>query len=115
MGGCAKRLFWSHLYVKCIILPRQAQDKHRENSKKKAFCAVEAALKRILANVQWRAATFPVPEAAMALARQVLHSEPATVSVRVVETCLVFKRETAEITKTGLGQPLETNEDLRAR
>jgi hypothetical protein len=51
----------------------------------------------------------------MALARQVLHSEPATVSVRVVETCLVFKRETAEFTKTGLGQPLETNEDLRAR
>jgi hypothetical protein len=25
--------------MKTIILPRQAQDKHRENSKKKAFCA----------------------------------------------------------------------------
>jgi len=23
-----------HLYIKCIILPRQARDKHRENSKK---------------------------------------------------------------------------------
>jgi len=29
-----KRGFLSHLYIKCIILPRQARDKHRENSKK---------------------------------------------------------------------------------
>eukprot|EP01046_Picozoa_sp_COSAG06_P064073 COSAG06_NODE_15150_length_1093_cov_3120.263581_1_plen_39_part_01 len=29
-----KRHFLSHLYIKCIILPRQARDKHRENSKK---------------------------------------------------------------------------------
>jgi hypothetical protein len=27
----------SHLYIKCIILPRQARDKHRENSKKVPF------------------------------------------------------------------------------
>jgi hypothetical protein len=26
--------FLSHLYIKTIILPRQARDKHRENSKK---------------------------------------------------------------------------------
>ena len=26
-----------HLYIKCIILPRQARDKHRENSKKVPF------------------------------------------------------------------------------
>ena len=26
--------FLSHLYIKCIFLPRQARDKHRENSKK---------------------------------------------------------------------------------
>jgi hypothetical protein len=32
--GCEKRHFWRDLYVKTIILPRQAQDKHRENSKK---------------------------------------------------------------------------------
>jgi hypothetical protein len=29
-----KRHFWRHLYIKCIILPSQARDKHRENSKK---------------------------------------------------------------------------------
>jgi hypothetical protein len=29
-----KRHFLSHLYIKCIVLPRQARDKHRENSKK---------------------------------------------------------------------------------
>jgi hypothetical protein len=29
----------SHLYIKCIILPRQARDKHRENSKKCRFLA----------------------------------------------------------------------------
>ena len=32
-----KRHFLSHLYIKCIILPRQARDKHRENSKKVPF------------------------------------------------------------------------------
>jgi hypothetical protein len=34
-----KRLFLRHLYMKCIILPRQARDKHRENSKKGRFLA----------------------------------------------------------------------------
>jgi hypothetical protein len=29
-----KRVFLRHLYIKCIILPRQARDKHREISKK---------------------------------------------------------------------------------
>ena len=29
-----KRHCLRHLYIKCIILPRQARDKHRENSKK---------------------------------------------------------------------------------
>jgi hypothetical protein len=31
-----KRHFFRHLYIKCIILPRQARDKHRESSKKSA-------------------------------------------------------------------------------
>jgi hypothetical protein len=30
---CIYRSFLSHLYIKTIILPRQARDKHRENSK----------------------------------------------------------------------------------
>jgi 2'-phosphotransferase len=34
---CEKRLFLSHLHIKTIILPRQARDRHRENSKKEAF------------------------------------------------------------------------------
>jgi hypothetical protein len=29
-----KTYFLRHLYIKTIILPRQARDKHRENSKK---------------------------------------------------------------------------------
>jgi len=33
-GWCEKRLFLRHLYIKTNILPRQARDKHRENSKK---------------------------------------------------------------------------------
>ena len=32
-----KRHFLRHFYIKCIILPRQARDKHRENSKKVPF------------------------------------------------------------------------------
>jgi hypothetical protein len=31
---CEKRRFYGHLYVKAIFLPRQARDKHGENSKK---------------------------------------------------------------------------------
>jgi len=31
-----KTVFLSHLYIKTNILPRQARDKHRENSKKEA-------------------------------------------------------------------------------
>jgi hypothetical protein len=31
---CEKRLFLRHLYIKCIILPRQARDKHREKLRK---------------------------------------------------------------------------------
>ena len=41
-----KRHFLSHLYIKCIILPRQARDKHRENSKKVPFSQVAAASSR---------------------------------------------------------------------
>ena len=29
-----KRSFWSHLYIKTIILPRQARDKRRESTQK---------------------------------------------------------------------------------
>eukprot|EP01046_Picozoa_sp_COSAG06_P028626 COSAG06_NODE_2593_length_6607_cov_2.577904_4_plen_101_part_00 len=37
--------FLYHLYIKTIILPRQARDKHKENSKKMAFpigCSLRA-------------------------------------------------------------------------
>jgi hypothetical protein len=37
--GAKKRLLLSLFVLKMIILPRQARDKHRGNSKKKAFCA----------------------------------------------------------------------------
>eukprot|EP01046_Picozoa_sp_COSAG06_P125472 COSAG06_NODE_73792_length_152_cov_23.245283_1_plen_40_part_01 len=30
-----------HLYIICIILPRQARDKHRENSKKETVFRTE--------------------------------------------------------------------------
>jgi hypothetical protein len=35
-----KRGFLRHLYIKVIFLPRQARDKHRENSKNTFFRAV---------------------------------------------------------------------------
>eukprot|EP01046_Picozoa_sp_COSAG06_P027694 COSAG06_NODE_2459_length_6837_cov_11.462897_2_plen_170_part_00 len=38
----SKRHFLSHLYIKCITLPRQARDKHRENSKNDRFLAAMA-------------------------------------------------------------------------
>jgi len=40
-GKKEKRLlFVSHLYIKCIILPRQARDKHRESTQKRTTCTV---------------------------------------------------------------------------
>jgi hypothetical protein len=35
MRAVRKRHFFSHLYIKCIILPRQARDKHRKSTQKK--------------------------------------------------------------------------------
>jgi hypothetical protein len=32
-GLVRKMVFFSHIYIKMLILPRQARDKHRENSK----------------------------------------------------------------------------------
>jgi hypothetical protein len=40
MNMCEKTAFLGHLYIKCIILPRQAWDKHRENSKTMPFSQV---------------------------------------------------------------------------
>jgi hypothetical protein len=34
-----KTTFLTHFYIKTIILPKQARDKHRENSKKMPFFA----------------------------------------------------------------------------
>jgi hypothetical protein len=36
-----KTAFLSHLNIKTIIVPRQARDKHKENSKKDAVCRTE--------------------------------------------------------------------------
>eukprot|EP01046_Picozoa_sp_COSAG06_P064104 COSAG06_NODE_15171_length_1092_cov_1.651561_1_plen_84_part_00 len=33
VGGNAS--LWRHFYIKCIILPRQARDKHRESTQKR--------------------------------------------------------------------------------
>jgi hypothetical protein len=44
-----KTAFLSHLYIKTIILPRQARDKHRENSKKDAVfptAAIASAIRQ---------------------------------------------------------------------
>ena len=40
-----KRVFLRHLYIKMIILPRQARDKHRENSIGDAFLQDKVASK----------------------------------------------------------------------
>jgi hypothetical protein len=46
-----KRHFLRHLYIKCIILPRQAWDKHRENSKKCRFPSATGAVARCLSSL----------------------------------------------------------------
>ena len=38
-----KRHFLSHLYIKMMILPRQARDKHRETTQKSPFCRCQTS------------------------------------------------------------------------
>eukprot|EP01046_Picozoa_sp_COSAG06_P014569 COSAG06_NODE_907_length_11611_cov_13.405316_3_plen_90_part_00 len=48
-----KRRFWSHLYIKCIFLPRQARDKHRKKLRKE-WCVFRSWLDvRCIASGQW--------------------------------------------------------------
>jgi len=41
-----KTVFFRHLYIKTNILPRQARDKHRENSKKEAVLSQAGKLNK---------------------------------------------------------------------
>eukprot|EP01046_Picozoa_sp_COSAG06_P031807 COSAG06_NODE_3130_length_5807_cov_14.069727_2_plen_117_part_00 len=45
-----KTAFLSHLYIKMMILPRQARDNHRENSKKVPFS------RSVVTSRRWRTA-----------------------------------------------------------
>ena len=47
-----KRVFLRHLYIKMIILPRQARDKRRENSNKDAFLQARVETSEYLRLVQ---------------------------------------------------------------
>ena len=47
--------FLSHLYIKVIILPRQARDNHRENSKKARFVEGVATTPKLTARMRRRA------------------------------------------------------------
>jgi hypothetical protein len=50
LGGLRKKTgFLSHLYIKTIILPRQARDKHRENSKTDAIFRTVASVVAVVA------------------------------------------------------------------
>ena len=40
-----EKAFFSNIYIKLMILPRQARDKHRENSKEKAFFLLQGVLR----------------------------------------------------------------------
>jgi hypothetical protein len=65
-AGVAKQItgektgFLSHLYIKVVILPRQARDKHRESSKKARFVADHVNWDRYLSLIQGRTAFAPI-------------------------------------------------------
>jgi len=41
-AGAKNGIVFRHLYIKIMILPRQARDKHRENSKKETVLSQDA-------------------------------------------------------------------------
>eukprot|EP01046_Picozoa_sp_COSAG06_P006650 COSAG06_NODE_314_length_17706_cov_366.601940_9_plen_81_part_00 len=45
---CTQSVFLRHLYIKMIILPRQARDKHRKNSKKSAVSSRQSYFAAVL-------------------------------------------------------------------
>eukprot|EP01046_Picozoa_sp_COSAG06_P041416 COSAG06_NODE_5138_length_3687_cov_4.373467_3_plen_168_part_00 len=53
MYQARKRHFFRHLYIKCIILPRQARDKHRENSKNDRFLVIIGGMYQIQGDFLW--------------------------------------------------------------
>jgi hypothetical protein len=48
---CEKTCFLSHFYIQTIILPRQAQDKHRESTQKRRMRFVQASS---AGGISWR-------------------------------------------------------------
>ena len=89
-----KRHFLRRLYIKCIILPRQARDNHRENSKKVPFSQVQETITTpfVLAAYNWDQVTVNL------------------LFVGVVRTTPLFERRrhfdttNDHFTKTGSGQ-----------
>jgi ABC-type transport system involved in cytochrome c biogenesis ATPase subunit len=70
METVGKRHFLRHLYIKCIILPRQARDKHRENSQQEwrflrtTWCRGSCAMSSHTAlSSQWHTGSPPLPTA----------------------------------------------------
>ena len=53
--------FLRHLYEKCIILPKQARDKHRENSKKSGVSLGNGTIVQKASGLCLTTSDFPTP------------------------------------------------------
>jgi hypothetical protein len=80
-----KRSFFSHLYIKMMILPRQARDKHRENSKKVPFSRRRSGAART-------AALPPSAGAAASFLRAFLHWKPRLYQAKLGTTFELSKK-----------------------
>jgi len=70
-----KRHFSSHLYIKCIILPRQARDEHRESTQKKCrFPSLQATLSRVWCLEELRVAMLMGKKVRIAMPKEAMKS-----------------------------------------
>jgi hypothetical protein len=102
-----KTYFLRHLYIKTIILPRQARDKHRESTQKRVTFFAGRTCERVLVDGCYQAASLRgVRGAGGGGGRDAdqgvgLHEHHAVVKKRSSLAIYIYKYD---FTKTGSGQ-----------
>jgi hypothetical protein len=97
-----KRVFLRHLYIKAIILPRQARGKHSENSKKDAFLQGTAVWSGDTSST-WESYRLQISEGQQASLSGISYWSSDTVRKRAFALDCPYKRQRLIICQDRLG------------
>ena len=99
---CEKLIFCAIWYQKCIILPRHARDKHRENSKREMHFS--QALELLMCVVALAASLTNNFDDSDPLAEQAMFAQRGAIVVRKTPLFEPYMYKMHHFTKTGSGQ-----------